>query len=165
MIKPFLDDSVSMYVCGPTVYGHPHIGNARAAIVPDILYRLLMSKYKSVKYIRNITDVDDKIIDASKQEGISIDKITMKYTKIYHDNMADLGNIEPTHEPKVTDTISKIISSIEKIIENGNAYVKDSHVLFDTDSFKEYGVLSGKKLEEILDGVRVDNASYKKSHE
>ena len=163
VIKPFLDDSVSMYVCGPTVYGHPHIGNARAAIVPDILYRLLMSKYKSVKYIRNITDVDDKIIDASKQEGISIDKITMKYTKIYHDNMADLGNIEPTHEPKVTDTISKIISSIEKIIENGNAYVKDSHVLFDTDSFKEYGVLSGKKLEEMLDGVRIDNASYKKS--
>ena len=162
-IKPFFDDSVSMYVCGPTVYGHPHIGNARAAIVPDILYRLLMSKYKSVKYIRNITDVDDKIIDASKQEGISIDKITLKYTKIYHDNMADLGNIEPTHEPKVTDTISKIISSIEKIIKNGNAYVKDSHVLFDTDSFKEYGVLSGKKLGEMLDGVRIDNASYKKS--
>ena len=96
-IKPFLDDSVSMYVCGPTVYGHPHIGNARAAIVPDILYRLLKSKYRSVKYIRNITDVDDKIIEAAKKEGISIDQITLKYTKIYHDNMASLGNLEPTH--------------------------------------------------------------------
>ena len=163
VIKPFLDDAVSMYVCGPTVYGYPHIGNARAAIVPDILYRLLRSKYTSVKYIRNITDVDDKIIDAAKKEGISINEITQKYTKIYHDNMTNLGNLRPTHEPKVTDTISKIISTIDKIIENGNAYVKDSHVLFDTDSFKAYGELSGKKLEEMLDGVRIDNASYKKS--
>ena len=163
VIKPFLGDSVSMYVCGPTVYGHPHIGNARAAIVPDILYRLLMAKHDSVKYIRNITDVDDKIIDAAKKEGLSIDKITSKYTKIYRDNMDRLSNLRPTHEPKVTDTISKIISSIEKIIKNGNAYVKDSHVLFDTDSFKGYGKLSGKKLEEMLDGVRIDNASYKKS--
>ena len=162
-IVPFLDDCVSMYVCGPTVYGHPHIGNARAAIVPDILYRLLKSKYSSVKYIRNITDVDDKIIDAAKKEGISIDEITQKYTKIYHDNMTNLGNLEPTHEPKVTNSIPKIISTIEKIIQNGNAYVKDSNVLFDTDSFKEYGKLSGKKLEEMLDGVRIDNASYKKS--
>ena len=163
VIKPISGDSVSMYVCGPTVYGHPHIGNARAAIVPDILYRLLRSKYGSVKYIRNITDVDDKIIKASKEEGISIDKITSKYTKVYNDNMADLGNLKPTHEPKVTDTISKIISSIEKIIKNGNAYVIDSHVLFDTDSFNNYGDLSGKKLEEMLDGVRIDNAAYKKS--
>ena len=152
-----------MYVCGPTVYGHPHIGNARAAIVPDILYRLLKSKYASVKYIRNITDVDDKIIAAAEKEGISIDEITQKYTKIYHDNMTNLGNLEPTHEPKVTNSIPKIISTIEKIIRNGNAYVKDSNVLFDTDSFKEYGKLSGKKLEEMLDGVRIDNASYKKS--
>ena len=163
VIKPISDDSVSMYVCGPTVYGHPHIGNARAAIVPDILYRLLRSKYESVKYIRNITDVDDKIIKASKEEGISIDKITSKYTKIYNDNMADLGNLKPTHEPKVTETISKIISTIEKIIKNGNAYISDSHVLFDTDSFNNYGDLSGKKLEEMLDGVRIDNAAYKKS--
>ena len=163
VIVPFLDDCVSMYVCGPTVYGHPHIGNARAAIVPDILYRLLKSKYASVKYIRNITDVDDKIIAAAEKEGISIDEITQKYTKIYHDNMTNLGNLEPTHEPKVTNSIPKIISTIEKIIRNGNAYVKDSNVLFDTDSFKEYGKLSGKKLEEMLDGVRIDNASYKKS--
>ena len=162
-IKPFLDDSISMYVCGPTVYGHPHIGNARAAIVPDILYRLLKYKYRSVKYIRNITDVDDKIIEAAKKEGISIDQITLKYTKIYHENMTSLGNLEPTHEPKVTDTISKIITTIEKIIRNGNAYVKDSHVLFDTGSFRNYGELSGKNLEEMLDGVRIDNASYKKS--
>ena len=163
VIVPFLDDCVSMYVCGPTVYGHPHIGNARAAIVPDILYRLLKSKYASVKYIGNITDVDDKIIAAAEKEGISIDEITQKYTKIYHDNMTNLGNLEPTHEPKVTNSIPKIISTIEKIIRNGNAYVKDSNVLFDTDSFKEYGKLSGKKLEEMLDGVRIDNASYKKS--
>ena len=163
VIVPFLDDCVSMYVCGPTVYGHPHIGNARAAIVPDILYRLLKSKYASVKYIRNITDVDDKIIDAAEKEGISIDEITQKYTKIYHDNMTNLGNLEPTHEPKVTNSIPKIISTIEKIIQNGNAYVKDSNVLFDTNSFREYGKLSGKKLEEMLDGVRIDNASYKKS--
>ena len=163
VIKPLSNDSVSMYVCGPTVYGHPHIGNARAAIVPDILYRLLRSKFESVKYIRNITDVDDKIIDAAKKEGVSIDSITEKYTKIYHDNMTDLGNLEPTHEPKVTDTITKIVSTIEKIIRNGNAYIKDHHVLFDTDSFKSYGELSGKKIEEMLDGVRIDNASYKKS--
>ena len=162
IIRPQKEDLITMYVCGPTVYSHPHIGNARAAIVPDILFRFLQTKYSQVIYIRNITDVDDKIIEAAEKENTSIDKITNKYTEIYKNNMSGLGILDPTYEPKVTEKIPNIINSIEKIIKNGNAYVSESHVLFNTKSYDSYGQLSRKKLDEMIDGARVDVASYKK---
>ena len=121
-----------MYVCGPTVYSSPHIGNARAALIPDILFRLLKKRYRKVNYIRNITDVDDKIMDAAKSEKKTVFEISKKYTKIYQQNMSVLGLLEPTFQPKVTDNIPIIIETINKIIDGGFKYIADNHVLFDT---------------------------------
>ena len=150
------DDRVSMYVCGPTVYSYPHIGNARAAIIPDILFRLLKSSYKEVIYIRNITDVDDKIFDAAKKENIPFNEISKKFTKIYQNDMSALNILEPTFQPKVTDNIPAIISTIKKILDNGYAYISDEHVIFDTQKYNKYGELSKRSLDEMLDGVRID---------
>ncbi|MAR78529.1 MAG: cysteine--tRNA ligase [Gammaproteobacteria bacterium] len=157
------DDRVSMYVCGPTVYSYPHIGNARAAIIPDILFRLLKSSYKEVIYIRNITDVDDKIFDAAKKENIPFNEISEKFTKIYQNDMSALNILEPTFQPKVTDNIPSIISTIKKILDNGYAYISDEHVIFDTQKYNKYGELSKRSLDEMLDGVRIDVADYKNS--
>ena len=109
---------VTMYVCGPTVYSHPHIGNARAALIPDILYRLLMSHYSdNVVYIRNITDVDDKILKAANEQGVKPTEISEKFTDIYLNNMNQLNILHPTHQPKVTESMDSIISMIHKIID------------------------------------------------
>ena len=156
-------DSVTMYVCGPTVYSHPHIGNARASIVPDILYRLLKVKYSHVTYIRNITDVDDKISETAKKLNKSVYEVADKYIKIYRDNMSSLGILSPTHEPRVTDNITAIINAIQKIINNGFGYISDDHVIFDTVKYEAYGKLSKRTLQEMIDGVRIDIADYKKS--
>ncbi|MBT4462157.1 MAG: cysteine--tRNA ligase [Gammaproteobacteria bacterium] len=156
-------NSVTMYVCGPTVYSHPHIGNARAALVPDVLFRLLKSKYQNVLYIRNITDVDDKISEAAFKQNKTVYEISNKFIKIYQDNMASLNILEPTLQPKVTDNMLNIIGTIEKILMNGFAYVSDNHVLFDTNKYKNYGELSKRTLDEMIDGARIDIADYKKS--
>ena len=118
IFKPVKSGSVSMYVCGPTVYSHPHIGNARAALVPDILFRLLKRKYDNVTYIRNITDVDDKISDAAFKQKKTVYEISETFIKIYQDNMASLDILEPTYQPRVTDNMPGIISTIEKILKN-----------------------------------------------
>ena len=152
-----------MYVCGPTVYSHPHIGNARAALVPDILFRLLKRKYDNVTYIRNITDVDDKISDAAFKQNKTVYEISETFIKIYQDNMASLDILEPTYQPKVTDNMPSIISTIEKILKNGFAYISENHVLFDTSKHKEYGELSKRALDEMIDGARIEVADYKKS--
>ena len=112
-----------MYVCGPTVYSHPHIGNARAAIVPDVLLRVLRKKFDEVVYIRNITDVDDKISDAAFKQGKTVQEISNKYIDIYQNNMSSLGLIEPTYQPRVTDNMPAIIETITKIIDNGSLYI------------------------------------------
>ncbi|MBT5116470.1 MAG: cysteine--tRNA ligase [Gammaproteobacteria bacterium] len=156
-------NSVTMYVCGPTVYSHPHIGNARAALVPDVLFRLLKSKYQNVLYIRNITDVDDKISEAAFKQNKTVYEISNKFIKIYQDNMASLNILEPTLQPKVTDNMLNIIGTIEKILMNGFAYVSDNHVLFDTNKYKNYGELSKRTLDEMIDGARIEIADYKKS--
>ena len=154
---------VTMYVCGPTVYSHPHIGNARAALIPDVLYRLLSSKFSNVVYIRNITDVDDKILNAANDQGVKPLEISEKFTKIYLENMDQLNISHPTYQPKVTESMDTIISMIEKIIDSGYAYIENDHVLFDTLKDENYGCLSRKKLDEMIDGARVDIADYKKS--
>ncbi len=160
---PQNDNKVNMYVCGPTVYSEPHIGNARAALVGDLFFRTLLELYDDVTYIRNLTDVDDKIIEESKKINIPINSLTQNITKVYQSNMLKLNMLQPTFEPKVTDNIENIIETIEKIIEKKSAYVSDGHVVFDMNSFSSYGSLSGKISEDLIDGARIKPESYKKN--
>ena len=163
LFVPLNPDSIKMYVCGPTVYNYAHIGNARPAVVFDVLYRVLKNLYPEVIYVRNITDVDDKINDAAKKLNQPISAITNKYTDIYHQDMNNLCVLRPDHEPRVTDNIAQIISMIQKILDNKNAYISDGHVLFDVTSFRQYGKLSNRDTEEMLAGARVEVADYKKN--
>tara|TARA_X000001036_G_scaffold175339_1_gene165914 strand:+ start:539 stop:1861 length:1323 start_codon:yes stop_codon:yes gene_type:complete len=162
LFKPLDQKSIKMYVCGPTVYNFAHIGNARPAVVFDMLYRLLKNIYPEVIYVRNITDVDDKINEAARKLNKPISFITKKYTDIYHQDMTSLGVLRPNHEPRVTDNIDQIISMIQRILDNKKAYINDSHVLFDVTSFDEYGKLSNRDKDEMLSGARVEVADYKK---
>jgi cysteinyl-tRNA synthetase len=157
--------NVRMYVCGPTVYDYAHIGNARPVIVFDVLFRLLRLKYGEdhVTYVRNITDVDDRINEAARLQGVPIRTITERTAKAYQDDMAALGNLDPTHQPRVTDTIPEIVTMIEALIANGHAYSAEGHVLFDVPSMPDYGKLSGRSTDEMIAGARVDVAPYKKS--
>ena len=145
---PIDEKEIGMYVCGPTVYDNPHIGNARTLVVFDILFRILKCRYgsTSVNYIRNITDVDDKIIETSKIKGISIDKITSDVKKNFHKNAKDLNCLEPTSEPKATEHIKEMIEMIESLIVKKLAYVNNGHIYFMISKFKSYGKLSNKKL-------------------
>ena len=155
-------DRVTVYVCGPTVYNYPHIGNARAAVVFDVLYRILRERYPNVVYARNITDVDDKINAAAKTAGVPIAVITERYTAAYHEDMAALGVLPPVVEPKVTDHIPDTTAMIECLIERGHAYVVEGHVLFNINTYSDYGQLSGRDREEMIAGARVEVAPYKR---
>ena len=154
--------NVRLYACGPTVYNYAHIGNARMAVVFDLLSQVLKTIYPKVTYVSNITDVDDKIIAASKETGESIDAITKKFTQIYNDDMAALGCVAPDIQPRATDHIGDMIALIEQLIEQGHAYEADGHVLFNVPSYPAYGVLSGRSRDEQIAGARVEVASYKK---
>ena len=154
---------VYMYVCGPTVYSEPHIGNARAALVGDLYYRLLKQLYEDVVYIRNLTDVDDKIIEKSNKSGIPINKLTSETAAVYQSNMLSLNMLAPTFEPRVTENIDIIIQTIEKILTNKSAYISEDHVVFDTNSFDNYGNLSKRISDDLIDGARVTPESYKKN--
>lgn len=156
---------VTLYVCGPTVYSYAHIGNARAAVVFDLLYRVLRQRYGAdhVAYARNITDIDDKIIKVSRETGAPISEITAKFAKIYRDDMAALGVLAPTSEPAATGHIAPMIAMIEKLISKGAAYEGEGHVLFNVDSYDAYGKLSGVDRDEMIAGARVEVAPYKKN--
>lgn len=161
--KPLKEDHVTMYVCGPTVYARPHIGNARSVVVYDVLFRLLSTLYPQVTYVRNITDVDDKINAAAIERGISIQALTSEVTQWFHDDITALGCLPPTHEPRATEHIDGMIEMIEQLIDRGHAYVGSDgeHVLFDVTSYHNYGLLSGRKLEDQEAGARVAVESYK----
>jgi cysteinyl-tRNA synthetase len=159
--KPLTQDHVRMYVCGPTVYDYAHIGNARAIVVFDLLFRVLKRRFK-VTYVRNITDVDDKIIDAAAASGEAIDAITARTTAAFHEDMAALGCLVPDHEPRATAHIPQMIAIIEVLIAKGNAYEADGHVLFNVPSMADYGALSGRNRDEQIAGARVDVAPYKR---
>ncbi|NNC37086.1 MAG: cysteine--tRNA ligase [Acidimicrobiales bacterium] len=148
---------VTMYNCGPTVYSYAHIGNARAAVVADVLFRVLRHIYgdEHVVYARNITDVEDKIIAAAKEQGVEIATITEKYAKIYNKDLAALNCLRPTHQPKATDNIGGMIAMIDKLLEDGFAYASDGHVFFDVSKYDEYGKLSGNTLDALRKGDRV----------
>jgi cysteinyl-tRNA synthetase len=161
-LKPLDPANVRMYVCGPTVYDRPHIGNARSVVVYDVLYRLLKHTYPKVTYVRNITDVDDKINAAAKANGEPISALTQRVTGWFHEDMAALNCLPPTKEPKATEHIKQMIAMNEKLIANGNAYVSEGHVLFAVNSYKDYGQLSGRKLDDLIAGARVEVESYKK---
>ena len=163
LFQPVDDKSIKMYVCGPTVYSYAHIGNARPAVIFDTLYRLLKNIYPEVIYVRNITDVDDKINEAAKKLNKPISYITEKYTDIYHEDMRSLSVLSPNHEPRVTDNIAQIISMIQRILDNKKAYINDNHILFDITSFDQYGKLSNRDMDEMLSGARVEVAEYKKT--
>src|SRR5690349_6098152 len=153
---------VTMYVCGPTVYSFAHIGNARPVVVFDVLARVLRRKYPLVDYARNITDIDDKINDAAKKEGVGIDVITARYAKVYHEDMAALGAAHPDYEPRVTENLPAIVSMIQRLIGSGHAYAAEGHVLFHVPAYAEYGQLSKRDRRELIAGARVEVAPYKK---
>jgi len=163
LFEPANPKRVTMYVCGPTVYNYAHIGNARPAVVFDVLARLLRKLYPGgVVYARNVTDVEDKIMKAAQEQGVEISAITEKFTRIYHEDMGMLGVELPDIEPKATETIDGMISMMERLIAAGHAYAAEGHVLFNVPSFKEYGKLSGRDRDEMIAGARVEVAPYKK---
>lgn len=158
-----LDPShVKMYACGPTVYNYAHIGNARMAVVFDVWAQMLRYHYPKVTYASNITDVEDKIMIAAKEQGIEISEVTEKYTKIYNDDMATLGVELPDVQPKATDHIQEMIDQIGALIERGHAYEAEGHVLFHVPSDPTYGKLSGRTRDEQVAGARVEVAPYKR---
>ena len=160
--EPLTPGHVGMYVCGPTVYDYAHIGNARPVVVFDVLYRLLKREYASVTYVRNITDVDDKINAAAREAGEPIGAITARTTKAFHQDMAALNTLEPDHEPRATEHIAGMIEMIERLIERDHAYAAEGHVLFHVPSMPDYGRLSGRSLREMIAGARVEVAPYKR---
>lgn len=163
LFEPQDPNRVTMYVCGPTVYNYAHIGNARPAVVFDVLARLLRHLFPKVVYARNITDIEDKIIAAAKELGVPISEVTDKYADIYRKDMGTLGVKLPDIEPKATDAIPDMISMMERLIEGGHAYAAEGHVLFDVPSYKKYGELSRRDLDEMIAGARVEVAPYKKN--
>ena len=159
---PLVPDTVSMYVCGPTVYNLAHIGNARPVVVFDTLFRLLQTEFESVTYARNITDIDDKIILAAKEQGRSIDSVTAEFTRKFREDMAQLNALTPTLEPHATQHIDGMIELTQTLLEKGHAYEAEGHVLFAVESMAEYGKLSRRSLDDMLAGARVEVASYKR---
>ena len=164
IFKPINSNKVSLYACGPTVYDYPHVGNARTLVVFDILFRVLKHVYgKNVNYVRNITDVDDKIIEASKKNKKSINEITQNITEIFHKDCENLNCLKPTIEPKATDHIDGMVKMTKSLIEKKFAYENNGHVYFSVSSFKDYGKLSNKKLDELKSGNRIEVSELKKN--
>ncbi len=163
LFKPINPKSITMYACGPTVYDNPHVGNARTLIVFDTLFRVLKKIYEKVNYVRNITDVDDKIIEASKKNKKTINEITEEVTKIFHLNCKSLNCLKPTMEPKATNHINEMIEMTKSLIKKNFAYEANGHVYFSVSSFKNYGALSNKNLEELKAGSRIEVSKLKKN--
>ena len=158
-------NKVRLYVCGPTVYDFPHVGNARPLIVFDLLFRLLSEIFgkEKVHYVRNITDVDDKILESAKSKNISIQELAKKVIKDFQDDCSYLNCLAPTKEPKATDHIQEMIELTAKLIEKKFAYIENRHVYFEVSKYKDYGSLSNKKIEELISGSRVEISKSKKS--
>ena len=161
---PINKENIRMYVCGPTVYDYPHVGNARPLIIFDVLFRLLKKVFPNSKvtYVRNITDIDDKIIEASKKLNITTSELTNKVLKDFHNDCDYLGCLKPTEEPKATDHLDEMIDLIQRLIEKGFAYVSNNHVYFAVSKFKDYGKLSNKNIKDLISGSRVEISENKK---
>ena len=161
---PLDENNVRLYLCGPTVYDRAHLGNARNVIMFDVLYRLLIEVYgnNSVTYVRNFTDIDDKINNKSIESGRPISDITAETIHWYLEDMAALGNLDPNFMPRATDYIPQMINYIERLIAEGFAYTEEGHVLFSVSKYKNYGQLSGRSIGDMIAGARVEIASYKR---
>ena len=158
-------NSVGMYVCGPTVYDDPHIGNARPIVIFDILFKVLKSKFSSVTYVRNITDIDDKIIKSSNEKNISVLDLTGAVIKSFNEDCNYLNCENPSHQPKATDHIDLMVEMISELIKKGFAYENNSHIYFEVKKFDDYGKLSNKKLEDLIAGSRIKVSDNKKNSE
>jgi len=164
VFAPIDPNNVRMYLCGPTVYDRAHIGNARNVIMFDVLFRLLRQVYGAdqVTYVRNFTDVDDKINARAAASGRDISEITAETIQWYLDDMSALGNLLPTHMPRATDYITHMVAMIEQLSADNHAYAAEGHVLFSVSSYPEYGRLSGRSLDDMIAGARVEVAPYKR---
>ncbi|MDB2591760.1 cysteine--tRNA ligase [Candidatus Pelagibacter bacterium] len=162
---PIDEKNIGMYVCGPTVYDDPHIGNARPIVIFDILFKILKNKYSSVTYVRNITDVDDKIIKSSNEKKISISDLTQTVIKSFSEDCNYLNCEIPTAQPKATEHIDLMIEMVSELIKKGFAYENNKHVYFEVKKFDDYGQLSNKKLEELIAGSRIEVSDNKKNSE
>ncbi len=162
ILAPIEPGHVRMYCCGPTVYDLAHIGNARPAVIYDVLSRVLRLMFPRVTYVRNVTDIDDKINNRAREAGVPIGEITERTLADYRADIAALGNLPPDVEPRATETIEPIIQIIERLIASGHAYAAEGHVLFAVPSFADYGKFSGRSPDELLAGARVDVAPYKR---
>ena len=162
---PIDEKNIGMYVCGPTVYDDPHIGNARPIVIFDILFKILKNKYSSVTYVRNITDVDDKIIKSSNEKKISISNLTQTVIKSFNEDCDYLNCEIPTAQPKATEHIDLMIEMVSELIKKGFAYENNKHVYFEVKKFDDYGQLSNKKLEELIAGSRIEVSDNKKNSE
>ena len=156
---------IGMYVCGPTVYDDPHIGNARPLVIFDILFKVLKEKFSNVTYVRNITDIDDKIIKSSEEQNISTKDLTERVSKSFLDDCKFLNCEDPTHQPKATEHIDLMIKMINELIDKGFAYENNKHVYFEVKKFSDYGKLSNKKIEDLIAGSRVEVSDNKKNSE
>jgi cysteinyl-tRNA synthetase len=163
LFKPINPKQITMYACGPTVYDNPHVGNARTLVVFDVLFRVLKLIYGNVNYVRNITDIDDKIIEASKKNNNPINKLTKEVSKVFHENCKALNCLDPTKEPKATDHIKEMIEMTMSLIEKKFAYESGGHVYFSVTTFKKYGKLSNKNLDELKSGSRIVVSNLKKN--
>jgi cysteinyl-tRNA synthetase len=163
VFEPLDKNHIRIYACGPTVYDYAHIGNARMAVVFDSLVRLLRSVYTNVTYVSNITDIDDKIIDRSIRDKVSIKEVSNKFAKIYNKDMHMLNVLAPDFQPKATDYVEKMIKDIKILIDKKYAYYSEKHVMFDVSSYPKYGSLSSRNKEDQIDGSRVQIAQYKKN--
>ena len=159
--QPLDPQRITMYVCGPTVYSFAHIGNARPAVVFDVLARVLRTQYPQVVYARNITDIDDKINKAAAEQGVEIGVIAERFATAYHEDLAGLGVVLPDHEPRVTQHLPQILDMIARLITSGHAYVAEGHVMFHTPSFADYGKLSKRDPQALMAGARIEVAPYK----
>ena len=157
--------NIGMYVCGPTVYDDPHIGNARPLVIFDVLFKLLKNNFSKVTYVRNITDIDDKIIKSSQDQKISVNQLTEKITSSFFEDCKFLNCENPTHQPKATEHIDLMIKMINQLIKKGFAYLNNKHVYFEVKKFSDYGKLSNKKLEDLIAGSRVEVSDNKKNSE
>ncbi len=162
IFEPINPESVTLYVCGPTVYGDIHIGNARPLVVFDLLARLLRHQYAELTYVRNITDIDDKIMQRAQDEGVTTEELVQKTSQKFQQDWQELGILPVDHEPRATEYLDEMIAMIERLISLDHAYVSGGHVLFSSASFAGYGELSGRTLDEQIAGARVEVADYKR---
>ncbi len=165
VFEPIDAANVRLYACGPTVYDYAHIGNGRTAVTFDLVFRVLRYVYgvEHVTYVRNITDIDDKIMARAVERGISIRELTNGTAEVYQKDMAGLGALTPTHEPRATDYVDGMVAMVQTLIDKGHAYETEGHVLFDVSSDKDYGQLSSRSLDDMIAGARVEVAPYKRN--